>query len=135
MASSVDLDLLLDSFLIFPASARCRPEAMTQTQQEVLTIVEALGGDCQSCGYCKSDKPTSTSYGMWAHQMSVEAYEKLLNRCGWHPDAHRHTQQDVALPCHAVHLVPVPAGAGGAVGSTCIVQYWTRAAAQPTQFE
>lgn len=54
---------------------------MTQTQQEVLTIVEALGGACQSCGYCRSDEPTSTSYGMWAHQMSVEAYEKLLNRC------------------------------------------------------
>ena len=46
---------------------------MTQAQQEVLTIVEALGGACQSCGYCKSDEPTSTSYGLWAHQMSVEA--------------------------------------------------------------
>ena len=110
---------------------------MTQAQQEVLTIVEALGGACQSCGYCKSDEPTSTSYGMWAHQMSVEAYEKLLNRCIWHGDAHRPPQQDVALLCliNALQPVPVPAEAGGAVGNTCTVQYWTRAAAHPTQFE
>ena len=112
---------------------------MTQTQQDFLTVVEALGGACQTCGYCKADGnlPTSTSYGMWAHQMSVEAYEKLLNRCRWHQHAHRDPQQDVAWPGLITYaqLVPVPAGAGGGVGNTCIVQYWTRAAAHPTRSE
>ena len=112
---------------------------MTQIPQEVLTVVEILGGSCQSCGYCKSNDevPTSTSYGMWAHQMSVEAYEKLLNRCRWHGDAHRPLQQNVALPglLNVIQRLLVPAEAGGAVGSTFIVQYWTRAAAHPTQFE
>ena len=46
------------------------------------TIVEWFGNEHGSdCGYCKS-QGTNLSHGMWAHCMSCETYENLLNR-GW----------------------------------------------------
>lgn len=48
------------------------------------TIVQWFGKDEEGgsrCGYCKS-ADTSISTGMWAHTMSCQTYENLLNR-GW----------------------------------------------------
>ncbi|KAK8671913.1 hypothetical protein V6N13_038496 [Hibiscus sabdariffa] len=47
---------------------------------------ESLVDDCglhrSSCGYCKSYGPTSISHGLWAHSLTVNDYQDLLDR-GW----------------------------------------------------
>ncbi|XP_057304874.1 arginyl-tRNA--protein transferase 1-like isoform X3 [Hydractinia symbiolongicarpus] len=46
------------------------------------SIVEYFGNDGgHSCGYCKKDD-SSLSNGMWAHQLTCQDYQDLLNR-GW----------------------------------------------------
>ena len=46
------------------------------------TIVEWFGlGKGSDCGYCKSES-SKLSHGMWAHRMSCQTYEELLDR-GW----------------------------------------------------
>ncbi|KAK9829603.1 hypothetical protein WJX72_006827 [[Myrmecia] bisecta] len=47
-----------------------------------LGLVENLGEYASSCGYCSRQEETSLATGMWAHQLSVEAYQELLDR-GW----------------------------------------------------
>ncbi|XP_067996499.1 arginyl-tRNA--protein transferase 1 isoform X4 [Melanerpes formicivorus] len=46
------------------------------------SIVEYFGGeDGYRCGYCKSETG-NLSYGMWAHSMTVQDYQDLIDR-GW----------------------------------------------------
>ncbi|KAJ8250712.1 hypothetical protein COCON_G00226340 [Conger conger] len=46
------------------------------------TIVEYFGGESgYACGYCKSEKG-NFSHGMWAHTMTVQDYQDLVDR-GW----------------------------------------------------
>ena len=46
------------------------------------SIVEYFSGnEGSSCGYCKG-KGSSFSHGMWAHTMTVEDYQDLIDR-GW----------------------------------------------------
>ncbi|KAK2530683.1 Ate1 [Columba guinea] len=46
------------------------------------SIVEYFGGeDGYRCGYCKSDTG-NLSHGMWAHSMTVQDYQDLIDR-GW----------------------------------------------------
>ncbi|XP_062092510.1 arginyl-tRNA--protein transferase 2-like [Humulus lupulus] len=44
--------------------------------------VADCGRNRSSCGYCKSRGPTSISHGLWAHSLSVNDYQDLLDR-GW----------------------------------------------------
>ena len=51
------------------------------------SIVEWLGGDGKSeegsrCGYCKSKNTCFTNDGMWAHVMTPQDYQDLIDR-GW----------------------------------------------------
>ncbi|KAM8806335.1 arginyl-tRNA--protein transferase 1 [Eudromia elegans] len=47
-----------------------------------LSIVEYFGGeDGYRCGYCKSESG-NLSHGMWAHSMTVQDYQDLIDR-GW----------------------------------------------------
>ncbi|KAH7301900.1 hypothetical protein KP509_23G047800 [Ceratopteris richardii] len=41
-----------------------------------------LGRYARPCGYCKSSKETSVTYELWAHSLSVDDYQCLLDR-GW----------------------------------------------------
>lgn len=41
-----------------------------------------VGGRRSSCGYCRSPGHTSISHGLWAHSLTVDDYEALLDR-GW----------------------------------------------------
>ena len=39
------------------------------------SCVEDVGNYKSGCGYCGSEGDTSGSHGMWAHQLSVDAYQ------------------------------------------------------------
>lgn len=39
------------------------------------SCVEDVGYYKSSCGYCGSEGETSGAHGMWAHQLSVDAYQ------------------------------------------------------------
>ncbi|XP_030444555.2 arginyl-tRNA--protein transferase 2-like isoform X1 [Syzygium oleosum] len=47
---------------------------------------ETVVGDCSrrrsSCGYCRSPDRSSVSHGLWAHSLTVDDYQDLLDR-GW----------------------------------------------------
>lgn len=47
-----------------------------------VSIVEDTGVYESGCGYCRSASNTSVSHGMWAHRLTVDDYEALLDR-GW----------------------------------------------------
>ncbi|KAG5237469.1 arginyl-tRNA--protein transferase [Salix suchowensis] len=46
------------------------------------TVVSDCGRRKSSCGYCKSTASTSVSHGLWAHSITVDDYQELLDR-GW----------------------------------------------------
>lgn len=46
------------------------------------SIVVDVGRRKSSCGYCKSGARTSISHGLWAHSLTVDDYQGLLDR-GW----------------------------------------------------
>lgn len=55
---------------------------MAEEKDNSFTIVEYMRDHSgYKCGYCKS-KDTNFSHGMWSHQMSVNAYQDLIDR-GW----------------------------------------------------
>ncbi|CAL5404627.1 unnamed protein product [Camellia sinensis] len=41
-----------------------------------------VGRRRSSCGYCRSDSDSSISHGLWAHSLTVDHYQGLLDR-GW----------------------------------------------------
>ncbi|XP_053209341.1 arginyl-tRNA--protein transferase 1-like [Panonychus citri] len=45
-------------------------------------IVEYFGPNKTNypCGYCKANKPDISSYGLWAHEMSTDQYQILIDR-------------------------------------------------------
>lgn len=47
---------------------------------EVISLLQPLGFNTSSCGYCKQGK--GVSYGIWAHQMTPLLYESMINH-GW----------------------------------------------------
>ncbi|XP_042029367.1 arginyl-tRNA--protein transferase 2-like [Salvia splendens] len=46
------------------------------------SVVEDFGRRKSTCGYCKSGARTSVSHGLWAHSLTVDDYQALLDR-GW----------------------------------------------------
>ncbi|WCJ19846.1 Arginyl-tRNA--protein transferase 1 [Euphorbia peplus] len=46
------------------------------------SIVADCGGRRSPCGYCKSGSRSSRSHGLWAHSITVDDYQDLLDR-GW----------------------------------------------------
>ncbi|XP_065871405.1 arginyl-tRNA--protein transferase 2-like [Euphorbia lathyris] len=46
------------------------------------TVVVDCGRRKSSCGYCKSGSRSSISHGLWAHSITVDDYQDLLDR-GW----------------------------------------------------
>uniref|UniRef100_A0A2P2K3Q5 Arginyl-tRNA--protein transferase n=1 Tax=Rhizophora mucronata TaxID=61149 RepID=A0A2P2K3Q5_RHIMU len=47
-----------------------------------VTVVVDWGRRLGSCGYCSSPSRTSVSHGLWAHSITVDDYQDLLDR-GW----------------------------------------------------
>lgn len=46
------------------------------------SVVVDVGRRRNSCGYCKSGRPSSISHGLWARSLTVDDYQALLDR-GW----------------------------------------------------
>ncbi|KAL0452741.1 UNVERIFIED_CONTAM: Arginyl-tRNA--protein transferase 1 [Sesamum latifolium] len=46
------------------------------------SVVMDVGRRKSTCGYCKSGARTSISHGLWAHSLTVDHYQALLDR-GW----------------------------------------------------
>ncbi|KAI3470870.1 hypothetical protein Pfo_027533 [Paulownia fortunei] len=46
------------------------------------SVVVDVGRRKSTCGYCKSGARTSISHGLWAHSLTVDGYQALLDR-GW----------------------------------------------------
>ncbi|KAL1535418.1 arginyltransferase [Salvia divinorum] len=46
------------------------------------SVVGDAGRRKSTCGYCKSGARTSVSHGLWAHSLTVDDYQALLDR-GW----------------------------------------------------
>ncbi|KAG8390103.1 hypothetical protein BUALT_Bualt01G0048800 [Buddleja alternifolia] len=47
-----------------------------------VSVVMDCGRRKSTCGYCKSGARTSISHGLWAHSLTVDDYQALLDR-GW----------------------------------------------------
>jgi len=47
-----------------------------------LSLIQDYGEGHSSCGYCSQAEETSSSYGMQAEFLTVETYQKLLDRYG-----------------------------------------------------
>ncbi|GMJ14461.1 arginine-tRNA protein transferase 1, DELAYED LEAF SENESCENCE 1 [Hibiscus trionum] len=56
-------------------------EASSSNSREDSVVVDC-GRRRSSCGYCKSSGRTSISHGLWAHSITVNDYQDLLD-CGW----------------------------------------------------
>ncbi|XP_026525224.1 arginyl-tRNA--protein transferase 1 isoform X4 [Notechis scutatus] len=78
-----------------------------------LSIVEYLGGDGgYRCGYCKNDTG-NFSHGMWAHSLTVEDYQDLIDR-GWRRSGkyvYKPTMNQTCCPqytirCQVLHFQP-----------------------------
>jgi len=51
--------------------------------RSVKSLVEYFGTqEDRHCGYCKNDDPSRFTHGMWAHHLTVQAYQDMLDR-GW----------------------------------------------------
>lgn len=55
---------------------------MSDPSLRKLSVVEDQGEYASSCGYCRRHGKTSLSHGAWAHSLTVDDYQELLNR-GW----------------------------------------------------
>ncbi|XP_065495411.1 arginyl-tRNA--protein transferase 1 isoform X2 [Caloenas nicobarica] len=75
------------------------------------SIVEYFGGeDGYRCGYCKSETG-NLSHGMWAHSMTVQDYQDLIDRgwrrCGkyvYKPIMHQTCCPQYTIRCQALHF-------------------------------
>ncbi|KAI8968857.1 arginine-tRNA-protein transferase [Mycotypha africana] len=54
---------------------------MNQLSDLGLTVISMVGHSQHNCGYCKG-KDSSISFGIWAHAMTCEDYQRLIDR-GW----------------------------------------------------
>ncbi|XP_050385481.1 arginyl-tRNA--protein transferase 1 isoform X2 [Argentina anserina] len=50
--------------------------------QRAESVVVDYGKNKSTCGYCKSKARTSISHGLWAHSITINDYQDLLDR-GW----------------------------------------------------
>lgn len=47
-----------------------------------LSVVQYIGENASTCGYCHSQEDTSVSSGLYCHSLRVEQYQQLVDR-GW----------------------------------------------------
>nr|XP_056705405.1 arginyl-tRNA--protein transferase 1 isoform X3 [Euleptes europaea] len=87
--------------------------AAATTGGSSLSIVEYFGGeDGYRCGYCKDDRG-NFSYGMWAHSLTVQDYQDLIDR-GWRrsgkyvykPIMNRTCCPQYTIRCRVLHFQP-----------------------------
>lgn len=47
-----------------------------------MSVVQYIGENASTCGYCHSQEDTSVSSGLYCHSLQVEQYQQLVDR-GW----------------------------------------------------
>lgn len=47
-----------------------------------MSVVQYIGENASTCGYCHSQEDTSVSSGLYCHSLGVEQYQQLVDR-GW----------------------------------------------------
>lgn len=64
-------------------------ENINDSEEQRLSIITPIGYNTSSCGYCSEPgsgkvnrKKSSKSYGLWAHNLTPESYQSMLDR-GW----------------------------------------------------
>ncbi|KAL6581198.1 hypothetical protein OROMI_007121 [Orobanche minor] len=62
------------------------------------SVVVDVGRRKSTCGYCKSGARTSISHGLWAHSLTVDDYQVLLDR-GWRRSGCFLYKPDMARTC------------------------------------
>ncbi|KAG0620172.1 hypothetical protein M758_4G195300 [Ceratodon purpureus] len=80
--------------------------ARSKMRRRVMSIVEDQGVYNSSCGYCKSSSRTSVAQGLWAHTLTVDDYQELLNR-GWRRSGmflYKPNMQRTCCPPHSIRL-------------------------------
>lgn len=77
------------------------------------SVVVDVGRRKSTCGYCKSGARTSISHGLWAHSLTVDDYQALLDR-GWRrsgcylykPDMEKTCCPSYTIRLKAIDFVP-----------------------------
>nr|KYP75856.1 Arginyl-tRNA--protein transferase 1 [Cajanus cajan] len=77
------------------------------------SVVVECGRRRASCGYCRSSLHNSISHGMWAHSLTVDDYQDLLDR-GWRrsgcflykPEMERTCCPSYTIRLKATHFLP-----------------------------
>ncbi|KAJ4969680.1 hypothetical protein NE237_002779 [Protea cynaroides] len=70
------------------------------------SVVEDFGRRRTSCGYCKSGERTSVSHGLWAHSITVDDYQGLLDQ-GWRRSGcflYKHEMERTCCPPYTIRL-------------------------------
>ncbi|XP_073042443.1 arginyl-tRNA--protein transferase 2-like isoform X1 [Primulina eburnea] len=72
----------------------------------VESVVVDVGRRKSTCGYCKSGARTRISHGLWAHSLTVDDYQALLDR-GWRRSGcflYKPEMEKTCCPSYAIRL-------------------------------
>ncbi|KAI8836917.1 arginine-tRNA-protein transferase [Chytriomyces cf. hyalinus JEL632] len=74
------------------------------------TIVAVIAddGEPSSCGYCKSEKPSSHSDGVWMYHVSAETYQRLIDR-GWRRSGQYAYKPQMGVTCCPAYTIRLDA--------------------------
>jgi arginyl-tRNA---protein transferase len=70
------------------------------------SVVSITGPQVSSCGYCKSKPDASHSNGIWAHFLTPESYQNLIDR-GWRRSGayiYKPNLRDSCCQCYTIRL-------------------------------
>ncbi|KAI9278374.1 arginine-tRNA-protein transferase, partial [Phascolomyces articulosus] len=70
----------------------------THTTTSSMSRISPVGRNNHSCGYCHSSDDTSYTYGMWAHALTCEDYQTLIDR-GWRRSGQYLYKPDLRKSC------------------------------------
>lgn len=73
------------------------------------SVVAEVGRRKSTCGYCKSGARTSITHGLWAHSLTVDDYQALLDR-GWRRSGCFLYKPDLEKTCCPSYTIRLKAG-------------------------
>ncbi|KAK8675118.1 hypothetical protein V6N13_033188 [Hibiscus sabdariffa] len=88
--------------------SKMKNEASSSNSRDDSVVVDC-GRRRSSCGYCKSSGRTSISHGLWAHSITVNDYQDLLDR-GWRRSGCFLYKPEMERTCCPSYTIRVKAG-------------------------
>ncbi|XP_068315890.1 arginyl-tRNA--protein transferase 2-like isoform X1 [Pyrus communis] len=73
------------------------------------SVVVDYGENKSSCGYCKSPARTSIAHGLWAHSITIDDYQDILDR-GWRRSGCFLYKPDMERTCCPAYTIRLRAG-------------------------